>query len=38
MYPFPFDASDVDADETNGDDPLGINELLGTRKMCQQGL
>jgi hypothetical protein len=37
MYLFPFDASDVVVDETDGDDPLGVNELLG-KEMCQQGL
>jgi hypothetical protein len=37
MYLFPFDASDVDADETAGDDPLGVNELIG-KEMCQQGM
>lgn len=37
MYLFPFDASDVVVDESNGNDPLGVNELLG-KEMCQQGL
>ena len=38
MYLFPFDTrSDVDVDETNGDDPLGVGKLIG-KEMCQQGL